>query len=375
MRFVLALVLVLLAPLAWAQTADEIQDEEWQKLVDETAQILEQDNAPDGRLTELRSQLSARRAELLKAQDTNAGRLEALQSEIDALGPAPGPEDEEPDHIATLRAELEQELERVSAPARAAQAAYSRTDGLVREIDNVLREREARKMLTRGDTPLSPGKWSTAFEDSDRPDRKARRGVRGCDIRRAEPEPRHETPPRGRSSARTGADPAVAGAAGHREAGEPARPEHIRGRERRPFLPRVTGSGHSARPWRILLVQALERAALLGELGSQIGVGLVLLTICLSVARWLALRLFPPVPASDESARMDRSDRREMRTDVAGLGVLLWLAAFADLLNRLNLIRLDTKHIVLFVAIVLAGPLLLRMSLLLRRLFGPPRRG
>ncbi len=372
MRFVLALVLVLLAPLAWAQTADEIQNEEWQKLVQETEQLLEQTNAPDGRLTELRSQLSERRAKLLKAQDINAGRLEALQSEIAALGPAPGPEEEEPDHIATLRTELEQELERVSAPARAAQAAYSRTDGLVREIDNVLREREAREMLTRGDTPLSPGKWSTTFEDSIALTEKLA-GEFAAAI--------SDEQSRSLATRRLPEVVLLLGLAlilllrGRRVTERLANLPALNTYEAASgVLSFLVSLGQVILPVLgvILLVQALERAALLGELGSQIGVGLVLLTICLSVARWLALRLFPPVPASDESARMDRSDRREMRTDVAGLGVLLWLAAFADLLNRLNLIRLDTKHIVLFVAIVLAGPLLLRMSLLLRRYSSRP---
>ncbi len=136
----------------------------WDKMAVRAETAIQGRNASNSELDLLRAQLVTWREALLGAQSANSPRIATLGEQIDALGPAPTGGVTETPEIAKLRAKLSDQLVLLQAPGIAAGEAYRRADGLVGEIDRVVRERQADELLKLWPTPLYPGNWSEALE-------------------------------------------------------------------------------------------------------------------------------------------------------------------------------------------------------------------
>jgi small-conductance mechanosensitive channel len=131
--------------------------EEWSKFAASAEERIEALGTPSEELDRLRADLAGWRERFLAAQDGNRTRIETLRTQLAALGPAPAESDSEPPEITARRAELAEQLSRLQAPGIAAEEAFRRADGLIREIDGILRSRDTDELLRRSPTPLNPG--------------------------------------------------------------------------------------------------------------------------------------------------------------------------------------------------------------------------
>ncbi|MEB3418873.1 DUF3772 domain-containing protein [Salipiger marinus] len=156
--------LVLLAGVAFAQSED-LDYGAWDEVATRAEQVLGDNDATDSALEGLRQSVVDWRERFLSGQGINAPRIDTLQAQIDALGPVPAEGETEPEDIATRRENLNAQLAELQAPGLRAQEAYTRADGIIRQIDTMIRTRQTDALLTLGPTPLNPQLWPAALEE------------------------------------------------------------------------------------------------------------------------------------------------------------------------------------------------------------------
>ncbi|KUJ80896.1 mechanosensitive ion channel protein MscS [Ruegeria marisrubri] len=169
-RYLFALVAALLLSFgsgAQAQLSEEQTEfyKEWLATAERAEEVVEADRASNAAFEALRSEIAGYRDVFNKTRTANGERIKTLESQLNALGPKPEDGAEEPEDIAALRAHLEGELDRLRVPRIISEEAYFRATGLISEIDNIIRERQAQELLQRGPSPLNPRYWPRALED------------------------------------------------------------------------------------------------------------------------------------------------------------------------------------------------------------------
>ncbi len=167
LRFVVLLLCLATAPLgggAFAQTSVSAPDyADWSAVAVRAETAIEANRASDVALESLRAELAEWRNAFLEAQSTNAARIATLNDQISALGPVPGDGGDEAEDVVARRSELSIQLSRLRAPVLTAQEAYRRADGLIGEIDGLLRDRQADALLKMGPSPVNPVNWGAGL--------------------------------------------------------------------------------------------------------------------------------------------------------------------------------------------------------------------
>ncbi len=162
---VVALFLALTLPAA-AQDPQAPDYNAWNKLADQAEQILQSDQANDKRLQTIRDSVVEWRERLKQAQGINATRIATLKDQINALGPPPAEGQTESDDIAARRKELNEQLSTLQAPGLQAVEAYGRADGIVTQIDQTIRQRQAHALIRKTPSPLNPANWGPAMVEA-----------------------------------------------------------------------------------------------------------------------------------------------------------------------------------------------------------------
>ncbi len=151
---------------AWAQAQVDENGaplyEAWETLANRAQEVLDANRASTDALTDLREQLTSWREVFQRRQGVNADRIETLRSQISALGPLPEEGEVESDEIVERRQLLQEDLEAATAPVRQAEEAFARADGLVAQLDSIVRDRQTNQILELNPTPLNPALWDDA---------------------------------------------------------------------------------------------------------------------------------------------------------------------------------------------------------------------
>jgi len=147
-----------------AQTSvEELDYDEWNRIASRAEGVLEDRRASNVALEELRAEVVSWRGQFAQAQTTNQTRISTVRDQIAALGPLPEDGSAEVQEIADRRIELDAQLARLEAPRRKADEAFSRANGIISEIDAIVRERQAESLSELGPSPINPANWPAAF--------------------------------------------------------------------------------------------------------------------------------------------------------------------------------------------------------------------
>lgn len=337
----------------------------WERTARRAEEAIDAGRASTPALEELRAQLVTWRGQFLQAQSANKGSIQTLQAQITALGPKPESGEETPE-IAAQRTQMDQHMAQLRAPAKTAEVAYSRADGLIRGVDQIIRSRQTDALLELGESPLNPVLWPKGIS--------AARGTAhniNKEFATAWASPTQQVQLKENL-------PVIA------VLSLIAFVLLLRGRhwmERLTFA--VQAKTRTAGRWMaafllsiaqlvlplvgvMALVEAIYATELVGVRGDIALSAFVGLAIAFLVARWLGGRMFPKSEHIIPPLHLDAVARRKGRFFSAVLGALLGLNALIRTMARFDNWGVEVKAVVVFPVLVLTGYVLVRLARLLR---------
>ena len=160
-----AFVVIALAISSVAQTADGPDYDAWDIVAERAEAAVEAGRASDQALANLREEVVGWRESFQDQLTANQSRLNTISEQIEALGPVPEEGEVEAQEIAARRAALNEQERRLSTPRLTAEEAFSRANGVITEIDLIIRSRQTDKLLNAGPWPINPVLWPDALDD------------------------------------------------------------------------------------------------------------------------------------------------------------------------------------------------------------------
>ncbi len=133
----------------------------WERVARSAEELAMRDDASLFAINRLRAELVSWRDVFLSRTRENAARLATVDAQIAALGPVPE-SGEEAQVISERRAALQAQRRDLAAPAILAEEARVRADGLIREFDTILLQRQTDELTQRGPSPLNPVHFAAA---------------------------------------------------------------------------------------------------------------------------------------------------------------------------------------------------------------------
>lgn len=137
----------------------------WLRTAERSAAISESGSGSTFALERMRNDLTGWRDSFLDAQGVNGARIATLRQQLAALGDPPAAPATEDPRLAARRSILQAELARLRAPVVLAQEAYAEANGLIAEIDGLMRTRRTGALTARGLSPVNPFHWPAIVSD------------------------------------------------------------------------------------------------------------------------------------------------------------------------------------------------------------------
>ena len=146
-----------------APSAEAIDFDIWEAEATRAERLIEARRASTAFFENTRAALVDWRARFLAVLDENDARIATIEAQLQALGPEPETGAAEPRAVADRRAQLTEQLNDAQVPRLQALEAFNRAEGLIAEIDAILRDRQTEALLSLDPTPLNPVNWATAL--------------------------------------------------------------------------------------------------------------------------------------------------------------------------------------------------------------------
>lgn len=362
--------IVALPTQAVAQTttaAETIDYEAWESSAAAAETLIEGGRASTSLLEARRAELVQSRAQFLAADASNDERIATIQSQIDALGPAPADGETEPETIASRRTALAQTLAAAQAPSRRASEAFNRANGLISEIDAVLVERQTQELMELEATPINPVNWATALSalatlvNDERNETTAR--LQSADVRAT----MLENAPALVGMLLIGIALILRGRPMVARLGERfLDADHRRGRTTLGFL---VSLGQLLLPvvGFLLLVGSLDLSGLLTEDGEALADATLGMILALYAAMWLAGRLFPNHEERASAFDASMSLRRPARRTILFIGLFMGLANLAEVVAALDVVPPAARGVLVLPVYVGLAWMYWRFARLMRR--------
>ncbi|MEM7718049.1 MAG: DUF3772 domain-containing protein [Pseudomonadota bacterium] len=327
---------------------------------------LANEDLPTDAFEVLRGSLVEWRQTFLEAQNVNSVQVEALEAQLEALGPAPVDGEAEAADVADRRAQLIDALRVARTPQLEALEAFARADTLIGRIDAIVRDRQTDTLLELQRTPLDPLSWPAALTS-----------VLGV-FEAVESEFADTLGQMDRTSVlqRLAFASLLLIAAivllirGPRWIERVLTRIESRGGEYAPvvygFL--VSFAGVLVAMVGISLINAaLISTGLLGDTGRALAIGANTAILAYAVARWLGGRIFPERASIPTPLKLPESMRASGRRTANFLGILVGLAALLEVVQQQVQLEKITLGVIALPLLFLMGLILFRMGQLVWR--------
>ena len=162
---IVAIFIALTLP-AFAQDQQAPNYDAWNKVADQTEQILESNQANEARLQAIRGEVVKWRDQFKSQEGVNSTRITTLKDQITALGPVPAEGQVEAEDVAARRKELNDQLNELQAPGLRAVEAFGRADSIITQIDQEIRAQQASALVRKTPSPLNPANWTLAMTEA-----------------------------------------------------------------------------------------------------------------------------------------------------------------------------------------------------------------
>jgi len=352
-------------PVAVVAEATPIDYKAWDALAKEAEGLLSDQQTPSTQLDQTRVVIAAMRERFLAAQSTNSARIATIKTQIDSLGPAPATGQTEDPAIAKRRTDLTDELTRLQAPAIKAVDGYTQSDGIIGEIDRVLRERQTQQLTQLWPAPVNPANWPAAASALTKTFQAISQEV----VKNLESEENRGVLLKNL--------PPVLGLL------VLATLLILRGR---PWIERFAlglqqrSTSRSRELWAFLaslgqiiaptlgvwaLATAIVMSGILGPLGDVVAQGLPQIGFGIFLARWLGEQAFPKVENFSSPMKRNAHTRAKGRTTTKLLGLVLGLEALRRVLLPVENMSEQAAAVLTFPIVLIAGTLLFRLGRIL----------
>lgn len=339
----------------------------WEQVATRAETAVGNARASDQAFGNLRAEIADWRTRFQAQLSANDSRLQTIRDQIASLGPAPAEGETEASEIAQRRSELTEQLTRLTTPRRTAEEAFSRANGVIAEIDEILRTRQADALLNRGPMPINPGFWPGAVQDLSEAFRATWAGVRQAWNTEARQLNAQNNLPlivvllalaivllsRSRSWTEQ-----IAVRIEARETAASAG-----------FTGFVVSLGQILFPLLGLFafVRAVDATGLYGPRGELILDALPEIGITVFFARWLGSRIFPASNAVETPLGLSEERRVEGRLYAMLLGIVFAASYLISQLSDFDRFSAQSDAVLAFPLIIIACVMLFRVGQLLRR--------